>query len=234
MARDTAYPTDNTNLTALAAAAFDLRPGADAKSADERGRLIGKLLGPLWGFAWRLARPDHDLAEELRAHVLYRCEQGRYDPALGSFAAWVRTVMARHLITLVVARGRAAGGDDAHPEPPDQRPDAGGGEALTALFAPEDLDRIARWRTPLKRVLLLAQGLLWRKYPADRWAADLAALALPDPFPCPEFEDMTRAERNAYLAGVLGVPRNTIHVRMSRWEHHLHELRFVRDLAARE
>lgn len=226
MARDR-RPTSAADLSALAAAAFDRGAGVG-----ERDRLIAKLMGPLWGFAWALARPNRDLAEELRAHVLLRCEQGCYDPALGAFPSWVRTVMSRHLITLVRSRGRAAGGGDL-PEPTSAGPvDGAGDDSLTAPFSREDLDRIRRWGTPLKRVLLLAQGLVWRKYPPGLWAADVAALGLSGPFPCPGFEDLSRAERNAYLAGVLGVPRNTIHVRMKRWERHLRELKFARDLAA--
>ena len=220
---------DRTDLTTLAAAAFG--EAADAKTHEERGHLIGKMLRPLWGMAWRLARPNHDLAEELRAHVLLRCEEGRYNPELGSFPAWVRTVMTRYLITLLDARKRAAGGNDDRPEPmtwDDEQP----GDDRTAPFAAEDVARLVSWKTPLKRVLLLSESLLWRKVPAAMWVADLAALGLPDAFPCPEFEEMTRAERNAYLADALRVPRNTIHVRMSRWEHHLFDLKFVRDLAA--
>lgn len=228
MAREHHTPTDNSNLTALAAVAF--APGA--MSAADRDELIAKLMGPLWGFAWKIARPDHDLAEELRAHVLLRCQEGCYDPALGAFGAWARTVMSRSHCSLVKSRGRAVGGD--YPERIDACADEADGDDRTAPFTPDDLARIRRWKSPLKRVLLLTQSLLWRKYPAELWRADLAALGLPpDLFPCPEFEDMTRAERNAYLARVLGVPRNTIHVRMNRWAHQLHELRFVLALAGR-
>lgn len=220
--------TDSTSLSLLAAEAFG--DAGAFKSAEERGRLIGKMMRPLWGMAWRLTRPNHDLAEELRAHVLLRCEEGRYDPALGAFPAWVRTVMTRYLITLNDARKRAAGGSDDRPERIDARPPAERDEPPTP-FSADDLDRIRKWRSPLKRVLLLSQSLLWRKYPADLWAADLAALGLSAPFPSADFEDMTRAERNAYLAERLGVPRNTIHVRMGRWERLLHDLQFVRDLS---
>jgi hypothetical protein len=139
--------------------------------------------------------------------------------------------MTRYLITLTDSRKRAAGGNDDRPEPMTRDAEQPGDDR-TAPFAAEDLARVLSWRTPLKRVLLLSQSLLWRKVPAELWAADLAALGLPAAFPCPAFEDMTRADRNAYLADALGVPRNTIHVRMSRWEHHLFDLRFVRDLAA--
>lgn len=224
--------SEPADLTALVVAAFG--PAAVAtRTAEEREAAICKLMGPLWGFAWRVT-PDHDLAEELRAHVLFRLQEGRYDPDLGSFASWCRTVMTRRLITLVNSRDRATGGDDS-PEAADPRGHSSAGDdARTAPFSAEDRIRIARWTSPLKRVLLLAHGLLWQKLPASDWSADLAALGLPDPFPCAEFEDMIRAERNAYLAESLGVPRNTIHVRLARWQRYLLDLKFVRDLAARE
>jgi hypothetical protein len=137
--------------------------------------------------------------------------------------------MTRHLITITNARKWATGGHDDRPERVDTRVVVEAEEL--APFSPEDLNRIHKWKSPLKRVLLLSQSLLWRKLPAELWTADLAALGLSAPFPAPEFEDMTRADRNAYLAEMLGVPRNTIHVRMGRWERLLHDLQFVRDLS---
>lgn len=230
-------PTPGTNaLTQCAVAAFGSGL-ANALNADERDALILKLFGPLWGMAWRLAAPDHDLAEELRADVLFKCLKGKYNPVKGEFGAWTRTVMSRRLITLRNARDRAAGGEDAYPEAVDQRgtPNvaiAGEDDDRTTPFTAKDLTRINQWKSPVKQVLLLTQSLLWRKLPAETWSKMLAALGLADPFPCLEFEDMTTAERNAYLAEALGVERNTIHVRMIRWSRQLHELAFVRDLAA--
>ena len=49
-------------------------------------------------------------AEELRAHVLLKCELGRYNPRKELFTPWVREVMMRDLITLPQSRGCAAGG----------------------------------------------------------------------------------------------------------------------------
>jgi DNA-directed RNA polymerase specialized sigma24 family protein len=227
---------DTTDLTVIAAKAFRKKNSRRRQLATaERDALIARLLGPLWGMAWRIARPDHDLAEELRAHVLLKCEMGCYDPAQGEFAAWVRTVMSRHLITLVKSRGRSTGGDDAHPERIDYRdtaPDTQDDDDRTAPFSAEDMVRIAKWGS-LKRVLLLSRSLLWRKVPPELWAAALDELGLPAAFPGYDFEDLTMAERNSFLADMLGVPRNTIHVRVGRWEQALFDLKFVRDLRER-
>jgi DNA-directed RNA polymerase specialized sigma24 family protein len=239
----------NTNdLTAIAAQAFnpiDLgkkkntkksrRKPDELKTAEERDTFIAKLMNPLWGLAWRLARPSHDLAEELRAHVLMQCELGHYDPAKGEFAAWARTVMTRQYITQLKSKKRAAGGDDHHPERVDTRHNNDNTDStdISRPFAADDLRRIRKW-SPLKRAFLLARSLTWRKLPAELWTEFVEAAGLRNPFPSTDYEDMDTAERNAYLAEVFKVPRNTIHVRWKRWNSQLHTLRFVRELAARE
>jgi DNA-directed RNA polymerase specialized sigma24 family protein len=240
-------PTGAEALTKIAAAAFPrgrhstrrsnkgqpAKPSeVCSKSADERGALIALLMGPLWGMAWRLAAPDCDIAEELRAHVLLKCELGCYNPRKGRFTAWARKVMTRHLITLLRSRGRAAGGEDAHPERLDPHTDATADDTCTTAFSAADLARIEKWN-PRKRAILLARSLLWTKLPAALWVRTLTAAGLPATFPGAEFEEMNAADRNLYLAEVFGVPRNTIHVRVKRWLHHLLELRFVRELAER-
>jgi DNA-directed RNA polymerase specialized sigma24 family protein len=238
--------TAAARLTKLATAAFPRsksrarkshkgRPGtapsrrAKGRAAEERGEAIARLMGPLWGMAWRLAGPDSDVAEELRAHVLLKCEEGRYDPRKGEFPAWARIVMKRHLITIKQSRGRAAGGEESYPERADAHREAVADDTLTAAFPAADLARIRKW-SPRKRAMLLARSLLWGKLPAAMWAETLAALGLPATFPGAEFEGMSVAERNSYLAETFGVPRNTIHVQMNRWLRHLLELQFVREL----
>jgi DNA-directed RNA polymerase specialized sigma24 family protein len=208
------------------------RDDYELKTAEERDALIAKLMNPLWGLAWRLARPNHDLAEELRAHVLIQCELGHYNPTKGEFAAWARTVMTRQLITLLKSKKRAAGGDDNHPERVDTQSSSDNTDSgyTTRPFPAEDLKRILKW-SPLKSAFLLARSLTWRKLPSELWSELVETAGLPNPFPCPEYEDMNIAERNTYLAKAFGVPRNTIHVRWKRWSAQLLALRFVRELA---
>jgi DNA-directed RNA polymerase specialized sigma24 family protein len=249
--REQADKPDTTNnrttnaLTALAAHAFETidlvhdkhatkarRALSALKSAEERDTLIAKLMNPLWGLAWRLARPNHDLAEELRAHVLFQCELGHYNPTKGEFAAWARTVMTRQLITLLKSKKRAAGGDEHHPERVDTTHCSCNTDNadITRPFPAEDLKRILKW-SPLKRAFLLARSLTWRKLSAEMWAAFVEAAGLAEPFPSSEYEDMNLAERNSYLAEAFNVPRNTIHVRWKRWSSQFLTLRFVRELA---
>jgi DNA-directed RNA polymerase specialized sigma24 family protein len=228
-------PLKPADLTAIAAAAFPRpnrrAPRRGALTAEQRDALILKLMVPLLAMALRLTVPDHDIAEELRSHVLYKCELGCYDPRKGSFAAWARTVMTRHLITLLQSRDRAAGGEETRLEPADTRQAPEVEDPRAVPFTRPDLDRIRKW-SPLKRVLLLTRSLLWAKLPAGLWAASLAAVGLPASFPGPAFEDMSVVERNEYLARALRVRRNTVHVRMGRWRGHLLDLRFVRELSA--
>ena len=232
-------------LTAIAAKAFPRCRGGTRKSskgrggksrsrraktrtAEERDALIALLMGPLWGIAWRLAGPDSDLAEELRAHVLWKCALGRYNPRKGLFTAWVRRVMTRQLITLRQSRGRAAGGEENHPERVDTHTDTSADDMFTAPFPAGDLARIMKWSAQ-QIIVLLSRSLLWRKLPVEMWAAALAEVGLPASFPGPLFEVTSIAEQNLFLASVCGGPRNTVHVQMKRWRRQLLDLQFVRE-----
>jgi DNA-directed RNA polymerase specialized sigma24 family protein len=240
----------NDPLSLLAALVFGLPETGDANSveadarqslawtratmsAEERGEIIAKFMRPLWGIAWKLAKPNHDLAEELRQFVLFKCESGCYNPLKGHFAAWARTVMSRRYITLKRSRDQGVGGDNPHPEhavihvieivEDDPR---------TTPFPDADLKRIRKWSAK-KRAFLLTRSLLWGKLPDELRTKWMKAGGVPDSFPFAEFEDMSLAERNAFLARTFRIRLNSVHVRVRRWQKHLDELEFVRQLRSR-
>jgi DNA-directed RNA polymerase specialized sigma24 family protein len=206
-----------------------------AVTTEDRDTLILKLMGPLRGMAWNAAK-NHDHAQELCSYVLLKCELGCYNPLKGQFAAWARTVMTRRLITLLGSNGRATGGEERHTERPDYRAPEGQGDdgpdPRTTPFPDDDFARIRKWH-PVKRVLLLARALLWRKLPDKVWADTLVAAKVSQNFPFDELDEMTVAERNAALAKAFRVERNTIHVRWKRWAGHLQALTFVQNLTRR-
>lgn len=205
-------------------------------TTEDRDTLILKLMGPLRGMAWNAAK-NHDHAQELCSYVLLKCELGCYDPLKGQFAAWARTVMTHRLITLLGSNGRAAGGEEKHTERVDYRsPEAATDDCpdpRTTPFPDDDFARIMKWH-PVKRVLLLARSLLWRKLSDEVWTDTLVAAKVSKNFPFDGLDDLTVAERNAALAKAFRVERNTIHVRWKRWAGQLQSLTFVKSLQGRD
>lgn len=207
-----------------------------AVTTEDRDTLILKLMGPLRGMAWNAAK-NHDHVQELCSYVLLKCELGCYNPLKGQFAAWARTVMTHRLITLLNSNGWAAGGEEKHTERVDYRSPEGATDAgcdpRTTPFPDDDLARIMKW-SPVKRVLLMARSLLWRKLSESVWLKTLVAAKVSKNFPFDELDDMTVAERNVALAKAFRVERNTIHVRWKRWAGHLQALTFVQNLKPRD
>ena len=84
------------------------------QSVDKRARyeaLARQLAKALHGFAWRLVRPDHELAEDLVQNALvtgYRLYvEDRFDPTLGALT-WFATTIRNDFLACLLYTSDAA------------------------------------------------------------------------------------------------------------------------------
>jgi DNA-directed RNA polymerase specialized sigma24 family protein len=170
-----------------------------------------------------------------------------YRPERGALQTWLVRVLRRCWADFLRERRRHRHtplGDVSVPgdaETPNWSGLAGCPE-LTAPFSPGDLAVLHGW-TATARLELLCLAGLWHKVPRLQWAAWLddyeaaRGLALPRPFPPPEFDWLEdRAARTGPLAALLGCPPNTLTQRWLRAERAglLLRLAFVREVLRRD
>jgi DNA-directed RNA polymerase specialized sigma24 family protein len=181
----------------------------------------------------RRALWDSALADDLVSLVELRIQESKFEEGKGSFEGWCFTVMRNDLQDRLK---KAAHQRPTVPEVADEASERD--RALLeqahdsrALLSVADLERIRGWPNPLRRVLVLCRGLVWRKVPEQQWQAWLGDCGLSPPFPPDDFDELPAGERYEILAASLGLQMNTLHAHWKRGRPDLLGLDFVRGLA---
>ncbi len=162
-----------------------------------------------------------------------------YDPARGTFEAWLTCTLSNLWVSKRRADGRrktlpldGREADESEPFPWELVE-----HTLGPAFSSADRERVEGWN-PGDRVILLAVSGLCLKSSDDDWERWLLAaekvfrVTLPRPFPPPGAADESPADRHAGVAVTLNLPTNTLSQRWRRKKKLLAELDCIRDLRA--
>lgn len=149
-----------------------------------------------------------------------------YDPASGSFPAWLWTMLDRRLTDIRRSAGRRAAHEQTmvaqEGEPgfiestPDPRPHrAADNMDRTTPFCDCDFQQIAAWPV-LDRILVLVVFELWRKVSVGVWSEWCSEAGLPNALPQDAEDRRERGEWISHIAELLSASPNALQNRLRR------------------